>query len=274
MISSLINMLFSFVLLLFLVVNFFRKRTVGTFMLLSSYFFFTATAAVSIIYRFLFIANGAVINEITYLLASLGPLLLLPAFGFLYIFACRHILKDNEIIRMFIFAFIMFFFGIATALVGYDVYASNPVFHLLLDDLYVNPLFFSDPVTITPHLFTVSYWLAIQLMQIIVSIYVTGRIGWRALRLARKSDQPVRKRGLQTIGLGTILYLLGGMLSAFDESLAGIPGLMITVATLRAFAFAAAYVMMYLGWIMPTWFRKMIRKRSWFEIQYQQLAKS
>ncbi len=243
-------------------------------MLLFAYIFFSATSAVSIAYRISFIFNGAVINELTYLLAALGPLMLLPAFGFLYIFACRHILKDNEIVRIFIFAFLMFFFGMATALVGYDVFASSPVYSLLLDDLYVNPLFFSEAVSITPQLFTVSYYLVIQLVQIIVSIYVTGRIGWRAWRLSRKSDQPVRKRGLQTIGLGTILYLLGGMLSAFDAQLATIPALMMTIAALRALSFAGAYVLMYLGWIMPTWFRKMIRKRSWFEIQYQQIAKS
>jgi len=222
----------------------------------------------------LFISNGGVMTEITYMLASLGPLLLLPAFAYLYIFACRHILKDNEIIRINLFAMIMVFFGIATSVISFDNLNTNPAYHLMTDQFFVNPLNFTSLVQITPYLITISYHAFIQITQIVVSIYITGRIGWRSLRLARKSDQPVRKRGLQTIGIGVLLYLFGGMLSAFDAQVSGIPALMITVAVLRSFAFSAAYVMMYLGWIMPIWFRKMIRKRSWFEVQYQQLTKS
>ena len=274
LIAAIVNAAFSLTLVFFLIGNFFKKRTVGTFMLLLSYFFFTATSIVSIAFRMLFISNGGVMTEITYMLASLGPLLLLPAFAYLYIFACRHILKDNEIIRINLFAMIMVFFGIATSVISFDNLNTNPAYHLMTDQFFVNPLNFTSLVQITPYLITISYHAFIQITQIVVSIYITGRIGWRSLRLARKSDQPVRKRGLQTIGIGVLLYLFGGMLSAFDAQVSGIPALMITVAVLRSFAFSAAYVMMYLGWVMPAWYRKMIRKRSWFEVQYQQLTKS
>ncbi|MHA1199562.1 MAG: hypothetical protein ACTSQF_09575 [Candidatus Heimdallarchaeaceae archaeon] len=282
-ITSIINTTFSIVLVLLLFNNFLRKRTVGTFMLLGSYFFFTATSVMSIIYRTMYIANGLVNTPINYFIASLGPLLLLPAFAFLYMFACRHILKDNEIIRTFMFAMITFFYGFATAFVVYDniVLFYTPADNLLL---LTNLIIFKTPadsllllteiVPITPYLFTISYTLFIQLFQIIISIYITGRIGWRALRLARKSDQPVRKRGLQTIGIGVLLYLVGGMLSAFDAQVAGIPALMIVIAVFRSLSFSVAYVLMYLGWIMPKWYRKMIRKKSWFEMQYQNVQKS
>ena len=274
LIAAIINTVFSFTLVIFLFGNFLRKRTVGTFMLLLSYLFFTATSIVSIVQRILFITNGSIMDQTVYMLASLGPLVLLPAFGYLYLFACRHILKDNEILRLNIFAMIILFFGIAASVISYDILGTSVSFHLLTDTFYTNPLVFTSLVQVTPFLYTISYHAFVQITQIIVSIYITGRIGWRSLRLARKSDQPVRKRGLQTIGIGVILYLFGGMLSAFDAQVSGIPALMITIAVIRSFAFSAAYVMMYLGWIMPTWFRKMIRKRSWFEIQYQQLTKS
>ena len=218
----------------------------------------------------MYIVQGEV-TLISYLLASLGPLVLLPAFAYLYIFACRHILKDNEILRINIFSVIMVFYGIGSSIIAYDPFVNLPNWNLIFD--YPNLLTFSSANLITNEIFTVSYTLFIQLFQIIVSIYVTGRIGWRALRLAGKSDQLVRKRGLQAIGFGTLFYLLGGMLSAFDSTVSAYPALMITVATFRALSFATAYVLMYLGWIMPTWFRKMIRKRSWFEIQYQNLSK-
>ncbi len=262
LISSGINLGFSAVLVIFLIFNFIRKKTIGTAMLLTAYTFFSLTSAASIIYRLLYIAQGgdsALIEQ----LASLGPLLLLPAFAYLYVFACRHILKDSEIMRTYIFALIVAFFGIATAVVAYDNF--NVSDHL-------NRVF-TTKVFVTNSIYTISYIHFIQIFQIVVSIYVTGRIGWRAWRLARKSDQPVRKRGLQTIGIGVLLYLLGGMLSAFDSTVSGIPALMIVVAVLRALAFAAAYIGMYLGWVMPNWYRKMIRKRSWFEIQYKSLAK-
>lgn len=262
LISSGINLGFSAILVVFLIFNFIRKKTVGTAMLLTAYTFFSLTSAVSIIYRVLYIAQGgdSVIIE---QFASLGPLLLLPSFAYLYVFACRHILKDSEITRTFIFALIIGFYGLATALVAYD----NFNIPMGLERVFTTKVF------VTNSIYTISYLHFIQIFQIVVSIYVTGRIGWRALRLARKSDQPVRKRGLQTIGVGVLLYLLGGMLSAFDSSISNIPFLMISVAVLRAFAFAAAYIGMYLGWVMPNWYRKMIRKRSWFEIQYKAMAK-
>jgi hypothetical protein len=219
----------------------------------------------------MFILNLGEVNVTTYMIASLSPLILLPAFAYLYIFACRHILKDNEIVRINIFSIIMVFFGIAVSIVAHDNIVSNPNY---LEVFGSAQMAFTEAVLVTPDVFTISYALFIQLFQIVVSIYVTGRIGWRALRLARKSDQLVRKRGLQTIGVGVLLYLLGGMLSAFDSSLSAIPGLMITVAVIRAIAFASAYIAMYIGWIMPNWFRKMIRKRSWFELQYNQMLSS
>ncbi len=49
---------------------------------------------------------------------------------------------------------------------------------------------------------------------------------------------------------------------------------MITAAVVRSIVFASAYIAMYIGWIMPNWFRKMIRKRSWFELQYNQMLSS
>ena len=240
-------------------------------MLLTSYFYFSLTSALSIAYRIMFILNQGEVNVVIYTIASLGPLILLPAFAYLYIFACRHILKDNEILRINIFSIIIVFFGIAVSLVAYDNFITAPNYATIFGSAQ---LAFTEAVLITPNLFTISYSLFIQLFQIAVSIYVTGRVGWRALRLARKSDQLVRKRGLQIIGVGVLLYLVGGMLSAFDSSVSGIPGLMITVAIVRALAFATAYVAMYIGWVMPNWFRKMIRKRSWFELQYNQMLSS
>jgi hypothetical protein len=271
LISSFINMIFSFVLVIFLIFNFVRKKTVGTFMLLSAYLYFTITSAVSIVYRLMFILNQGEVTLAIYTIAAIGPLILLPAFAYLYIFACRHILKDNEILRINIFSIIMFFFGVAVSIVAYDIFFQTPNFAEIFGPAQLE---FTEAVLVTPDVFTVSYSLFIMLFQVGVSIYVTGRVGWRALRLARKSDQLVRKRGLQIIGLGVLMYLFGGMLSAFDSSLAAIPGLMITVAVFRAFAFATAYVAMYIGWIMPNWFRKMIRKRSWFELQYNQMVSS
>ncbi|MCE7741481.1 MAG: hypothetical protein GOP50_03395 [Candidatus Heimdallarchaeota archaeon] len=258
-VSSVINMAFSLALVITLLVNFFRKKTVGTFMLLSSYFLFSLTSAFSIAYRISLIYNEGVMTDTIYQMGSLTPMIILPAFAFLYFFGCRHILKDNEIVKTYLFAIIMVIYGLITAVIAYD-------------NIYTNSLF-SEPTYITNDVFTISYTWPILVAQIVISIFVTSRIGIRALRLARKSDQPIRKRGLQTIGIGVFLYLLAGLLSAFDSSISNLPALMITVSAFRALAYATAYVTMYLGWVMPAWYRKMIRKKSWFEMQYQQLQK-
>ena len=263
LISSGVNITFNFILVIFLIVNFIRKKTIGTALLLTSYVLFFTTNLASIMYRLHYIMNqeDSVLVE---MFATLGPLILLPAFGFLYPLACRHILKDSELTRTFFFSALFAFYGAASALVGYDV-ALNPL---------VNDRFFVDKVFLVPgELYTASYLHFILITQVVVSILVTGRIGFRALRLAKKSDQPVRKRGLQTIGIGVLLYLLGGMLSAFDSTIIQFQALMIIVVVLRALSFSAAYVAMYLGWIMPNWYRKMVRKKSWFEMQYEGMTK-
>ncbi len=265
LISSGINLTFNVVLVFFLLANFIRKKTIGTALLLISYTLFAATSIATLLYRSHFIISGNIDSVLVEMFATLGPLMLLPAFGFLYSFACRHILKDSELTRTLFFSALMTFYGAASALVGYDV-ATHPL---------VADRFFVDKIYLVPgELYTASYLHFILIVQIAVSILVTGRIGIRALRLAKKSDQPVRKRGLQTIGIGMLLYLLGGMLSAFDSMIINIQWLMIIVVILRALSFSVAYIAMYLGWIMPAWYRKMIRKKSWFEMQYQQMTKS
>lgn len=264
MLSSIINFAFSAILVIFLTVNFFRKKTVGTAMLLSSYFLFSAASAMSIAYNIMYILTEE-IGEVVYFIATLGPLILLPAYGFLYIFACRHILRDSEITRVFVFGTIMVLYGLATSLVGYNN---------LIEAGIVGFPSITRVTFVTYGIFTITYITFIWIAQIVIATYVAGRIGFRALRLAKKSDQIVRKRGLQIIGIGVLFYFLGGLLSSFDSIITEIPVLMIVVAFLRALVFAASYVMLYLGWIMPAWFRRMIRKRSWFEIQYKNSMKS
>ncbi len=253
-------MAFSLALVITLLVNFFRKKTVGTFMLLSSYFLFSLASAFSIAYRISLIYNEGVMTDTIYQIGSLTPLIILPAFAFLYFFGCRHILKDNEIIKTYIFAVIMVVYGIVTAVIAYD-------------NIYTHSLY-SEPTYITKNVFAISYTWPILLVQIVVSIFVTGRIGFRAFRLARKSDHPIRKRGLQTISVGVFLYLLAWLFSALHGSIPNIPALMITISAFRAISYATAYVAMYLGWVMPAWYRKLIRKKSWFEMQYQQNTKN
>lgn len=256
-----LNLVLVFILEIFLLVSFIRKKTVGTMMLFLSYLFFGITSLISVVVKTLLILGYD--SQILEAFVTIGPLILYPAFAFLYIFASRHILKDSEIMRTLIFGMIMVFWGLASALVGWDMFLFPE-----------GSRFFSSRTYLTSEIYTATYITFILIIQIAVSIYVTGRVGFRSLRLAAKSDQPVRRRGLQTIGIGVLLYLLGGMLSAFDSSLTASPALLIIVVSLRGIVFTFAYIGMYLGWIMPTWYRKMIRKRSWFELQYKELSKS
>ena len=115
-----LNLILVFILEIFLAVNFIRKKTVGTAMLFLSYFFFVVTSLISVIVKTLLIlGNEGIILEA---FITIGPLVLYPAFAFLYIFASRHILKDSEITRTILFGLIMIFWGLASALVGWDLF--------------------------------------------------------------------------------------------------------------------------------------------------------
>ncbi|MCK5047022.1 MAG: hypothetical protein KAS22_10615, partial [Candidatus Heimdallarchaeota archaeon] len=39
----------------------------------------------------------------------------------------------------------------------------------------------------------------------------------------------------------------------------------------RKILFLSSYIILYLGWIMPDWFRRRIRGKTWFEMRYKEV---
>ncbi len=241
-------------LIFFLAQSYRRKKTPGTAMLMIAYILFSLTTLVPFINRVAVLFNYNI--YLLYLLNAITPLSIIFAYAFLYQFASRHILRDNEIKRLIVFSITVIIYGVLVGLIIADSIIYPNTKGLII-----------TKTPSTPELYTISYSMIVILFQVLVSLYFTIRIAGRAFILSKKTGSLESKKGLQSIALGLVLYLAAGLLtpvlSMFEGLIASIIGTII-----RVLIFVAAYTFMYLGWIMPTWYRKLLRKKTWFEQQY------
>ena len=254
--------------------NFLRKKTTGTLILFASY---------------LIIGIGAIIGAVDYtieiiqinitvigLLQSIATLLPLIGLMLIYIFSCRHILKDNEVAKALHLIVISFFVGIIFMIYLMAVLNLTPQFndyilppgetaawYQMIRTNISNTGLFNLSITATAFIITG------------IQIYINLRIIVRSLILSRRTDKIVRKRGLQMIALGLIVYLIAGMIISLEIAVPWPEGSVAPTIfwTLRKLVFLASYLILYLGWIMPDWFRRRIRGKTWFEMQYKTVSK-
>ena len=255
--------------------NFYKKRTTGTLLLFSSY---------------ALVALGAIIGALVYTLeaSGLGPRTVgvfqvfstvMPQVALLliYIFSCRHILKDNEVsksLHLMITAAVLTFFGTVFMLGLFNItqgqYPNFVIpegedpkwYHLVRTDVAGTDL-------------TNLALSGLSVILFLVQLYYNARIIIRAFILSGRTDKIVRKRGLQMIAWGLVIYLIAG---AFISMEIGIPWAQGSHAptifwTFRKIFFLISYIVLYLGWIMPDWFRRRIRGKTWFEMQYKSISK-
>jgi hypothetical protein len=247
--------------------NFLKKKTSGTLILFISYLFIGIGALISaLVYTFQISGLG---DQAVISLQTISILLPQAALLFIYVFSCRHILRDNEVIKTFTIIF----------LTAYNA--------------FIGTLYFLNNFGITPGFNSTSWWAInkntiqntglynsnisfLSLTIMVFQVYINMRITARAFILAGRTNKLIRKRGLQLIAWGLIAYMTAGILIsieyAFDWTVDNPLPLILWI--LRNIIYFVAYFILYLGWIMPDWYRRRIRKRTWFEEKYNDYKKA
>ncbi|NPE07158.1 MAG: hypothetical protein GNW80_02655 [Asgard group archaeon] len=244
--------------------NFLRKKTTGTLILFTAYFIIGAAA---ILGALVYTLQAADLNEIVprslQTITTLAPQIGLVL---IYIFSCRHILKDNEVVKALTIMIVSFILGLV-----FNIY----LFGILEITSPINSDFLWAISTNNPTADLENISVSIlAVFLVVIQIYINARIFIRAFVLSRRTDKEIRKRGLLLIAWGLVIYLLGGLVISLEIAVpwanAAIP---LVFWMLRKIMFLTSYVLLYLGWIMPDWFRRRIRGKTWFEMRYKEISR-
>ncbi|MBD3191822.1 MAG: hypothetical protein GF308_14340 [Candidatus Heimdallarchaeota archaeon] len=234
--------------------NFLRKKTTGTLMLFTAYavlFFMRIASSLEKTLQIFGVFGNGILIIIS--ISSVTPLLTAI---FLYAFASRHILNDSEYLQTLTMTFISAIFGVILTLLIASIYLEIP-----------EGIFAPEPKTVTPDIQAFSITFA-SICLIVIQMLIYLRLTISSFILARNTEEIVRKRGFQIIGWGVLLFILAGLVRGVEGTLDIAVAGELVVNTLRSLMFLASYYLLYLGWTMPNWYRKRLRKRTWFETQY------
>jgi len=254
--------------------NFFRKRTTGTLILFASYALSGLGAILgALVYTFEITTISKTTIGIFQAIVTIVPQI---ALLIIYIFSCRHILRDNEVVKSLHVMVISGMLGFVTTIFIVGLIGLTPQHPNFLIPEGSSPLWYQLVKTTVAG--TELYNIAVSGLSVIlvlIQVYINIRIAVRAFILARRTDKIVRKRGLQMIAWGLIIYLLAGILISLEIGIPWSPDSHgpTVLWTFRKLLFLISYVVLYLGWIMPDWFRRRIRGKTWFEMQYKTITK-
>ncbi|NHJ48560.1 MAG: hypothetical protein FK733_12315 [Asgard group archaeon] len=247
--------------------NFLRKKTTGTLILFTSYLIIALSAAVgAVVYNLQAIELGGSVVRILQTISTLAPQIGLLL---IYIFSCRHILKDNEVTKSLTLMVATFILGVVFMFYIFGLFGTTAP----IDSEAWYALSTNNP---TPYLENISIGI-LSMLLVLIQIYINSRIFIRAFVLSRRTDKLIRKRGLLLIAWGLVIYLTSGIIITLELSVdwgsIGLSSIQLVFWMLRKIGFVASYIFLYLGWIMPDWFRRRIRGKTWFESRYKEISK-
>jgi len=197
--------------------NFFRKRTTGTLILFSSYALVALGGVLgALVYTFQISGFGPKTIGTLQAIVTIAPQI---ALLIIYMFSCRHILRDNEVVKSLTLMIVSGLLGFITTIFLTGLFGmTNQYPGFINPDPDTNPTKWYQLVHSTiPS--TDLYNLAVSGLSVIlvlIQIYINLRIIIRAFILSRRTDKIVRKRGLQMIAWGLITYLLAGILISME----------------------------------------------------------
>ncbi|MEA2071049.1 MAG: hypothetical protein U9O98_07135 [Asgard group archaeon] len=243
----------SLIFMIVMILNFYKKKTMGTALLAFMYgsMFFTQLGNTLFI-LFSAINPYTLIQKIS-LVGYLSSLALV--YIFLYFFASRHILKDSDIMKVITSIFVVGVSFAIIAIVGYELIAEvpNPVFTYTHEQAatglsQVLPNVLASIIVYVPLLVLVQFRLLISMTR---------------TYLSKKQKDPIRRRGFLYILL-SVCSLFITMLLTVLFTIEGISKVGITVLYVaRAIFVLLTLYFSYVGWILPNWFKRRIRKKAW-----------
>lgn len=193
-------------------------------------------------------------SKVTLIILAIATTTALAAVTFLYIFSCRHLLKDGEVLKLVTFFLLAAYWAALLTISVSDVL-------LPVDERWAIRI-----TDFTLDLQNISFVSVLIVFQVVIQSIIFLRIIIRAFIIAKRTDEITRKRGLQMIGWGLLVYFIGGLIGGIFYALQVESGaLAFTLWAFRSLILLTAYIMMYIGWLLPDWFRKRVRKKTWFE---------
>jgi len=245
----------SFIFTIIMIGNFFKKRTVGTGILAMMF----SMIFIQQLFNTLFniysrIAPYETMQKIS-ILIYLGALFMV--YSFLYFFTSRHILQDNDIVRIF-YSIILFGLNyIILGLMGYEMFRNIDVDSAFFYEIRyqaATEMFQTQPSLIAS---LIIYIPLVLLVQIRILIVMSSTL------IKKKQKDPVRRRGF--------LYILLSVISLFASLLLTIlfiiEGLsqtaLILIYSARAITVILTLYFSYVGWILPDWFKRRVRGKAW-----------
>ncbi len=266
LIAGIINFTVLSFLLVLLIIHFFRKRTVGTFLLIMTY---ASVWINEILVTLAFYLEGLYPGNENYLKAAqtmqmTGVFFLVYTINWMYFFANRHLIRDNDLFKLLYTSIFGAFVGVAGGLAYYDIYTgdrNNPFWYSIIE------LAGAD--------FNLNYPPTQGLRLILIGgMFAIGSITYlrlivRTTRLTRKAKDVVTKKGLRIVSLSILfLWLTGLVLALYVFGANRIPWLSVLVYLFRGMIVITAVILGYLGWIMPEWLRRRLRGKAWIAKVY------
>jgi len=266
LVAGLVNTIMLTFFLILLVVHFFRKRTVGTFLLIMTYSSVWGNEILTTLAFFLegYFAGNEGILKAAQTMQMTGVFLLVYTINWMYFFANRHLIRDNDLFKSLYTSIFGAFVGVAGALAYYDIFSgdrNNPFWYSIIDlagaDFHLN-----YPPTQGLRLILVGGMFAIGSITYL-------RLIIRTTTLTRKAKDVVTKKGLRIVSTSIVfLWLTGLVLGLYILGANLIPWLSVLVYLLRGVIIIAAIILGYLGWIMPEWLRRRFRGKAWIAKVY------
>ncbi|NHJ87262.1 MAG: hypothetical protein FK734_17495 [Asgard group archaeon] len=249
-IVSIFVAIISFVFFIIMIWNYFKRKTMGTALLV---FFYGIVALYHVVHSIMMSLAAqnpfSLLHKIFYLLYVA---LLVLSYYFLYTFACRHILRDNDVAKSIINFIMLGVNAVLIGIMGYELLANVENYHFYVIDPkpqwdishYVPATF----VTITIYLTCV---LFVEIRLILRLSIILGK---------KQTESEIQRKGLQQILFGIISLFVSVLLSVI-----------ISIPNTNDFVFAPLYVLRglvtllglylsYIGWVLPNWYVKRIRK--------------
>lgn len=259
LIQGVLMVLGSVVFLGIMIQNFIKKKTTGTAFLAIFYGMIALTQATSVIFNIFAIANPYSLAHGTFLVLYLIAFIL--SYYFLYFFASRHILQDNDVMRSVI-SFI--YLGITLpviAMIGYEIFfpVDNPTF--VVETI--------EPGTNLQQFMPTTLMAAILYLTILVLVQIRIIIRMSSTLIQKKTKDELRRKGFKYILIAVVCLFLT-LLFTVTFTIEGMPpAAIILVYILRALALFAGLFLSYVGWILPNWFKRRIRKKAWIVKNYK-----
>ncbi|MEA2071729.1 MAG: hypothetical protein U9O98_10630 [Asgard group archaeon] len=177
------------------------------------------------------------------------------AFVFFYYFAQRYFLNDNDLIK-----------GLTTILLSILVGVFSTRMYTELRSGEINPLYykvtFLEGINLNLHVPTLR---TILILNIPIYLLVLLRIVLKLIAVQSEVKDKTPKTGFRfilisiiSLGLSVIIYCFFSI-----SDLGKYPGIVTILQTIRMYFVICTYIFGYFGWLLPPWFKRIIRKKLW-----------